>query len=171
MSPIKLDAYEEEVVAMAKEISYYLQKSGASPADSQDIAQDVLVKILETDLTLPYDKLRAWLYRSAIRAYIDKYRRDKRYHELLQVEFFKPDQLTVYDRGDYSELYEAVLALKTDQALVIEAYYFQGLSTKETARLLGFSQPKVKILLHRARQALKDRLLAQGLDSQAYFPH
>lgn len=41
---IKLDEYEKEVVGIAEEISFYLQKSGATRADSQDIAQDVLVK-------------------------------------------------------------------------------------------------------------------------------
>ncbi len=45
------------------------------------------MKILEAELVLPFEKLRAWLYRSAVRAYIDKYRRDKRYHEILQKEF------------------------------------------------------------------------------------
>lgn len=60
---IKLDEYEKEVVAIAEEISFYLQKSGATRADSQDIAQDVLVKILESDIVLPFEKMRAWLYR------------------------------------------------------------------------------------------------------------
>lgn len=172
MRVIRLDAYEEELVAVAKEISFYLQKAGASPADSQDIAQDVLVKILEADIVLPYDKLRAWLYRSAIRAYIDTYRRDKRYHEILQAEFFKPDQLTVYDREDYDYLYQVVVSLKQNQALVIDAYYFQGLSTKETAQLLGMSQVKVKTTLFRARQALRTLLEEQGLDaSLLQSPH
>lgn len=86
---IKLDEYEKEIIGIVEEISYYLQKSGAGPADSQDIAQDVLVKLLESDIVLPFEKLRAWLYRSAVRAYIDKYRRDKRYHEILQKEFLE----------------------------------------------------------------------------------
>lgn len=95
---IKLDEYEKEVVGIAEEISFYLQKSGATRADSQDIAQDVLVKILESDIVLPFEKMRAWLYRSAVRAYIDKYRRDKRYHEILQRDFFRQEMLVLYDR-------------------------------------------------------------------------
>lgn len=164
---IRLDAYEEALLGISQEISFYLQKSGASPADSQDIAQDVLVKILEMDLVLPYDKLRAWLYRSAVRAYIDKYRRDRRYHEILQTEFFKSDQVTVYDREDYDYLYQAVASLKTNYALVLDAHYFQDLSIKETAQLLGFSQTQVKVTLFRARQALKKVLEEQGLDKAA----
>nr|WP_105138953.1 MULTISPECIES: anti sigma factor C-terminal domain-containing protein [Streptococcus] len=58
---IKLDQYEKEVIGIAEEISYYLQKSGASPADSQDIAQDVLVKLLESDIVLPLNDLQAFV--------------------------------------------------------------------------------------------------------------
>lgn len=45
---IKLDNYEKEIIGIAEEISYYLQKSGATYADSQDIAQDVLLKIIRS---------------------------------------------------------------------------------------------------------------------------
>lgn len=167
MSQIRLDDYENDVVAMAKEISFYLQKAGASPADSQDIAQDVLIKLLEAELVLPYDKIRAWLYRSAIRAYIDKYRRDKRYHELVQLDFFAPDQVTAFDRDDFDFLYQAVGRLKDLQALVIDAYYFQDLSVKAISQLLGMSQAKVKTTLFRARKALKRDLEGQGFDAQS----
>lgn len=130
---IRLDPYEKEVVAMAEEISYYLQKSGAKPADSQDIAQDVLVKILESEISLPFDKLRAWLYRSAIHAYIDKYRRDKHYHALLQKEFFKQEAMVKFDHHSYQPLYEAVAALPSNYQTVIDLYYFQNLTVKEIA--------------------------------------
>lgn len=167
---IRLDAYEEAVLGIAQEISFYLQKSGASLVDSQDIAQDVLVKILETDIVLPYHKLRAWLYRSAVRAYIDKYRRDKRYHELIQQHFFRAEELTIYDQEDYDFLYQAVASLKPNYAMVLEAHYFQDLSVKETAQLLGMSQGQVKVTLFRARQALKAELEKQGLDKDVLRP-
>ncbi|WP_398577462.1 RNA polymerase sigma factor, partial [Streptococcus parasuis] len=95
---IKLDEYDKDVLAIAEEISFYLQKSGATRADSQDIAQDVLVKILESDIVFPFEKMRAWLYRSAVRTYIDKYRREKHYHEILQRDFFRQDMLVLYDQ-------------------------------------------------------------------------
>ncbi|MFI3054779.1 hypothetical protein ODU25_06395, partial [Streptococcus suis] len=34
----------------------------------------------------------------------DKYRRDKRYYEILQKEFFRREDLLVYDQEDYEEL-------------------------------------------------------------------
>ena len=162
---IQLDQYEKELVAIAKEISYYLQKSGANRADADDIAQDILVKVLEAELVLARDKLRAWLYRTAVRSYIDKYRRDKRYQDILQLEFFKPEQVTVYDRENYDFLYQAINSLKEEDALILDSYYFQDLSTKEIAKLFSISTSKVKITLFRARKQLKKLLEAEDWDA------
>ncbi|NQK67032.1 RNA polymerase sigma factor [Streptococcus suis] len=151
---IKLDEYEKEVVGIAEEISFYLQKSGATPADSQDIAQDVLVKILESDIVLPFEKMRAWLYRSAVRAYIDKYRRDKRYHEILQKDFFRQDAYVKFDDHSYEPLYLAVEELPAKFQVVLDLYYFQELSVKEIAEILGMSQSLVKVNLYRGRKQL-----------------
>lgn len=57
MSRIKLDGYEMELLGFAKEISYYLQKSGASAENARDISQDVLVKMLESEIVLPFEKI------------------------------------------------------------------------------------------------------------------
>ncbi|HEL2055367.1 TPA: RNA polymerase sigma factor [Streptococcus suis] len=165
---IKLDEYEKEIIGIAEEISYYLQKSGASPADSQDIAQDVLLKILETEIVLPFDKLRAWLYRSAVRVYIDKYRRDKRYYEILQKEFFRREDLLVYDQEGYEELYQAVADLPEKYQQVIDLYYFQDMSVKEVAHILGTGQSWVKITLYRGRKQLRKILEERGYDYEDF---
>lgn len=145
-----------------------MQKSGAGPADSQDIAQDVLVKLLESDIVLPFEKLRAWLYRSAVRAYIDKYRRDKRYYEILQKEFFRREDLLVYDQEDYEELYQAVAALPEKYQQVIDLYYFQDMSVKEVAHILGYSQSLVKINLYRGRKLLGKLLKEKGYEYENF---
>ncbi|WP_105209779.1 RNA polymerase sigma factor [Streptococcus suis] len=165
---IKLDEYEKEVIGIAEEISYYLQKSGATFADSQDIAQDILVKILEAELVLPFDKLRAWLYRSAVRAYIDKYRRDKHYHEILQREFFTSENVLTYDIENYEELYQAVADLPTKYQHVIDLYYFQDMSVKEIAHILGYSQSLVKINLYRGRKLLAKNLKGKGYEYENF---
>lgn len=165
---IKLDEYEKEIIGIAEEISYYLQKSGASPADSQDIAQDVLLKILETEIVLPFDKLRAWLYRSAVRVYIDKYRRDKHYHEILQREFFASEKVLVYDKEGYEELYQAVADLPAKYQHVVDLYYFQDMSVKEIAHILGYSQSLVKINLYRGRKQLRKILEERGYDYEDF---
>lgn len=165
---IKLDEYEKEVMTIAEEISYYLQKSGATFADSQDIAQEALVKILESDIVLPLEKLRAWLYRSAVRSYIDKYRRDKRYYEILQRDFFRKEAVVLYDQSDYEELYEAVVELSDNYRIAIDLYYFQDMSVKEIAHILGCSQGAVKTNLHRGREQLAQILEEKGYEYENF---
>ena len=159
---MKLDGYEVKLLEFAEEISYYLQKSGASTENARDISQDVLVKMLESELILPFDKMRAWMYRVAVRLYIDRYRRDKKYWEILQREFFRNENTTPFDTPDYEPLYQAVALLKEKYRLVIDLYYFQNLSTKEICQVLGISASKVKIDLMRGRHHLQKLLEKEG---------
>jgi RNA polymerase sigma-70 factor (ECF subfamily) len=158
---IKLDDFEKELIGFAKEIAYYLRKSGASPEEANDISQDVLVKMLESEIILPFEKMRAWMYRSAVRLYIDHYRRDKKYLDILQKEFFKNMQ-NKYETPDYLPLYHAVQKLPRKYRMVIDLHYFQDLSVKEIAELLHISISKVKIDLMRGRQRLKKQLEKEG---------
>ena len=47
-----------------------MQKSGAGAENARDISQDVLVKMLESEIILPFEEIRAWMYRVAIRLLI-----------------------------------------------------------------------------------------------------
>ncbi|MGV3049915.1 RNA polymerase sigma factor [Streptococcus hyovaginalis] len=162
MRHIKLDAYEKELLGFAKEIAFYLRKSGASMEQANDISQDILVKMLESDVVLPFEKMRAWMYRSAFRLYIDQYRRDKTYLDILKRDFFQTDELTAFQTPDYIPLYQAMEKLKESYRLVVDLYYFQGLSVKEVAQVLHVSASKVKIDLMRGRKALKTLLEKEG---------
>ncbi len=162
MRHIKLDTYEKELLGFAKEIAFYLRKSGASMEQANDISQDILVKMLESDVVLPFEKIRAWMYRSALRLYIDQYRRDKTYLNILKRDFFQTDELTAFQTPDYIPLYQAMEKLKESYRLVVDLYYFQGLSVKEVAQVLHVSVSKVKIDLMRGRKALKTLLEKEG---------
>ena len=159
---MKLDQYERELVSIAEEIVYYLMRSGVSKHDSLDVTQDVLVKMLESNFVLPREKLRSWMYRVAIRTYIDSYRREKKYQEILQEEFFR-EGLTSYDQELGSQLYDLLSELSSQFQTVLDLYYFQGFSVKEISHILGTSQSKVKIDLMRGRNKLKKIIKERGL--------
>ena len=88
------------MIGFAREIVSYLQKSGASKVEAEDVVQDVFVKMLETEVIIPAEKMRAWMYRVSIRRYIDRYRRDKRYLEILRKEFFGKDLVNPFENED-----------------------------------------------------------------------
>ncbi len=160
---IHLDDYEKELISWAHEIVGYLVKSGASPADAQDVTQDVFVKLLESEMVLPAGKLRAWMYRVAVRRYIDLYRRDKTYQDILKKEFFRKEDLLYYDQENGETLHLAISKLNKSQQLVLELYYFQGFSVKEISHILDISTSKVKVDLMRGREKLKHILEKEGL--------
>lgn len=159
---MKLDQYEKELVSIAEEIVYYLMRSGISKDDGMDVTQDVLVKMLESNFVLPREKIRSWMYRVAIRNYIDSYRRGKKYQEILQQEFFR-EGLTSYDQELGSQLYDLLSELPSQFQTVLDLHYFQGFSVKEISHILGNSQSKVKIDLMRGRNTLKKIIKERGL--------
>lgn len=162
MKRIKLDDYEKELVGFAQEISYYLRKSGASPEQAKDISQDILVKMLESDIVLPFEKMRAWMYHAAIRLYIDYYRRDKKYLDILQRDFFHEANDLKFETPDYLPLHQAIEKLSDRFRIVLDLYYFQDLSVKEIAKVLHVSVSKVKVDLMRGRQELRKILEKEG---------
>ena len=159
---MKLDQYEKELVSIAEEIVYYLMRSGISKDDGMDVTQDVLVKMLESNFVLPREKIRSWMYRVAIRNYIDSYRRGKKYQEILQQEFFR-EGVTSYDQELGSQLYDLLSELPSQFQTVLDLHYFQGFSVKEISHILGNSQSKVKIDLMRGRNKLKKIIKERGL--------
>jgi RNA polymerase sigma-70 factor (ECF subfamily) len=126
------------------------------------VTQDVLVKMLESNFVLPREKIRSWMYRVAIRNYIDSYRRGKKYQEILQQEFFR-EGLTSYDQELGSQLYDLLSELPSQFQTVLDLHYFQGFSVKEISHILGNSQSKVKIDLKRGRNKLKKIIKERGL--------
>lgn len=161
---IKLDEYETVLIRFAKDVLYYLIKAGVKKEQAEDVVQDIFVTLLEMPVSIPGDKMRAFMYRSAIRRYIDKYRRDKRYREILQQEFFNSCEPSPFETADYDFLLEEIEQLPQQEALLLDLFYFQGFSIKEIALLLSYSTSKVKVRLHRSRQKLRKALKEKGYD-------
>ena len=150
------------MIGFAREIVFYLQKSGASKAEAEDVVQDVFVKMLETDLVIPAEKMRAWMYRVSIRRYIDRYRRDQHYLEILQKEFFKQDAIQPFENDHYELLRTTIEELPTKEAMLLDLYYFQNFTVKEIAQIMSYSVSKVKVQLMRSRIKLRHKLEKKG---------
>ena len=150
------------MIGFAQEIVFYLQKSGASKAEAEDVVQDVFVKMLETDLVIPAEKMRAWMYRVSIRRYIDRYRRDQHYLEILQKEFFKQDEIRPFENDHYGLLRTTIEELPTKEAMLLDLYYFQNFTVKEIAQIMSYSVSKVKVQLMRSRIKLRHKLEKKG---------
>lgn len=158
---VKIYQYEDRLIQLSKELIFYLIKMGSTKEDAQDIAQEVFVKILETELILPMDKVKAWMYRVAIRKYLDLYRRKKRYSEIIEENFLSlPNWQLQPEQNEL--LYIALNQLDPSSASLLIMKYEQELSIKEMMSILDASESKIKSDLFRARKKLVQILEKEG---------
>lgn len=151
---MRLDQYEAFLVELSTELQRYLVSRGARPETAADICQDVFVKALEMDLALPPDKLRGYLYRVAWSTYLDHYRRERRYRELV-AQYLVPNQREQVNQQTTGQLAFPFQKLRPKERDLLILRYDQGLSIKEIAMRLGRRPGAVKMRLRRVHQKLK----------------
>lgn len=167
MLELKRLNYEDALIQVSHEVLNYLLKTGISREDAQDVIQDTFVKMIETDLDLPYKQTRAWMYRVAIRTYIDRYRRKQRYQELLELHFKEPLYWEFPNLPD-RDLYNGLEKLKLEDVSLLIMRYEQELSIKDIAQIFDVSPNKIKTDLFRTRQRLK-KILLDGDEKNGKF--
>lgn len=126
------------------------------PQDAEDAVQEVFLRLYTAEK--PFESgehLRRWLIRVTINVCKDALKSPwrKRRVPLESV----PDQ-PVFDKPEERELYQAVMSLPEKYRTVLDLFYYEELSTKEIAALLGLRQSAVTTRLSRARELLKQQL-------------
>lgn len=117
--------------------------------DSEDIMQDVLVKLYHSGKTFrDGEHTKAWLIRVTVNRCRDVLRSQKR----LRTEELDP--ASAAPQSD-SGLDEAMDSLGMEYRLVVYLHYYEGYGVKDIARMLRISESNVKIRLKRAREKLK----------------
>lgn len=135
----------------------------------QDAVDDVVADILETiirkksDLRLASNP-SAWIYAVARSKVADFYRRQGREHTALQTLNTDPTLLSHDDPHDKPGLHDCVMGFigrlsETDQA-ILEEIDINGTRQTDFATRNAVALPKVKSRVQRARNRLRDRLVA-----------
>jgi RNA polymerase sigma-70 factor, ECF subfamily len=143
-------------------LNHFLRGRVSDPAEAEDLLQEVFIRVHQHLCCLPGpEKMDSWLYQIARNLVIDHYRRRKDWAEI-------PESLPAEDEiveEDPQE--ELALSLREmvdrlpepyRQALILTEY--EGLNQKELAERLGISFSGAKSRVQRARQKLRDLLLA-----------
>ena len=161
----------------------FIRRRVADEATAEDLLQDVFLKIHQQGEQLrDARRLESWIYQITRNLIIDYYRRHhQRETPLDEVEGLDlPEELPADDI--VSELLPCIrfmvlaLADQDRQALILTEY--QGLTQKELGERLGLSLSGAKSRVQRARERLKQELLACchfELDRRGhifdYYPH
>lgn len=157
-----MESFEHLWSHFSQQVGRFIRSRVEDEATAEDILQEVFLRIHTRMHTLSDDnRLESWVYQIARNAIIDHYRRRRELAEIPE---------TIADVGGLEEpdaadilaasLREMVETLPEPyrQALILTEYH--GLSQAELAEQMGISLSGAKSRVQRARQRIKDELLA-----------
>lgn len=158
-----MERYYPRVLRMAFLIS-------GSYADSEDIVQETFVQCYVNRKKIRQPELfERWLYKTLTREAWRICRRTRREQPVEEV--FGENQPAgpsvleeVMKSTRDRELYEAVSRLPAKQRTAVVLYYFNGLTTKEIASVMGCLEGTVKSRLYTARNQLR-QVLSDGREA------
>ncbi|MBP1709081.1 MAG: rpoE [Deltaproteobacteria bacterium] len=139
---------------------------------AEEVAHDVFVKAYQSLLTFKFKGgFKQWLSVIAVRICYDFWRKEYRSREIPMSSCSEEEQnlaeramakqsirFTSQENSqkEASELLDRALdKLSPEDRMVLELVYFEGLSAKEAAGLLGWSIANVKIRIFRSRKKLR----------------
>lgn len=125
--------------------------------DANDVVQEVLLCYhLYADKTFENEEhLRAWLLRVGINKAKDLVRSP--WHR-LRVCFEGYEEEITFEEPEEQILYQEVMKLPEKYRIVIHLYYYEDMTIKEIAEILGKSESSIKMRLSRGREFLKNIL-------------
>ena len=127
-----------------------------SPADAEDAAQTVMLKLWQTDTDFTDgDPLRRWLVRVTLNVCKDMTRSPWRRHTVPLEELPEP----VFSDREHQDLFQEVMALPGKYRVPLYLYYYEGYSAAEVGELLHLNVSTVQTRLARARGKLKTMLM------------
>ncbi len=150
--------YDRHVAAIYRYVYYRVRDD----AEAEDLTSDVFMRALKAMPRYePRQAFRAWLYRIARNAVIDRARRGDRqvsYEDAL--EHPSADQIVVPDEevlahSDNATLRGALAKLTPLQQEVVVLHFLEGYSTGEIARIVGKREGTVRGIQFRAIGALR----------------
>jgi RNA polymerase sigma-70 factor (ECF subfamily) len=158
--------YGEKILHLA----YLMVKDRAI---AEDITQEVFMKAYQAfDSFRGESSVKTWLYRIAMNE-SKKYLRSWSFRQIFSTlgqmrdEYMErvsyPDvESTVISNMNKEDIAEAVMSLSPSYRQIITLYYYEDLSIKEVAQVLGISEAVVRAKLHRARKQFKKRIEKEG---------
>ncbi len=136
---------------------------------AEDLAEDTFVKIITKKPGFSgRSTFKTWLYAIGRNVAKDYLRRHKNMVEISREELceIKSDEQLlekVYIKEEEKiELHRAMDKLSTDYRQVLWLCYFEELSCKEAARVMGKSVHNIETMLYRARKSLRTQLDKEG---------
>ena len=160
-------AFAELFRRWSPRLTRLLQRDLGRAEDAHDLMQQTFLQLHRARLDFrPTAKLRPWLYTIALNLKRQHFRRAGRRPE-TSIEDAGHDPAAP-DPGPDARIADAQLRAALDvlpeaQREVIVLHWFEGLSFKEVAEVVGASQSAVKVRAHRGYTKLREVLVQRGV--------
>mgnify|MGYP001239093714 CR=1 FL=1 len=137
---------------------------------TEDLVQEVYIKVIQSyDTFQGKSSEKTWLFSIARHVTIDYFRKHGRRKKYLSSNSIDEHQPFISDQSplpqeiaekneEIKKLYHYLDYCTEDQKMVLILRFIQGLSIKETASTLNWSESKVKTTQHRGINLLKDKM-------------
>ena len=151
----------DEVVRFYSPMIYRLALTKTkSSHDADDIFQEVFLKLVMRERPFESEEHRkAWLIRVTINCcnshFVAPWRKNVASMEDVMLEQLPDEDEAFYRETDSPDVYAEVLKLPEQMREVVLLFYYEDMSVREIAEMIGTSEVNVKKRLSRARQKLR----------------
>lgn len=158
------EAFEEFARSFGRRLLHYSLLICRQREDAEEVVQDTLLQLHNhiAELREP-SRLRPWAFRIARNTCLMK-RRGRRRAPRNEVALDPAGDdnplltCTLANGADIRQVYAAIARLPAEQLMVVLLRSVEGMTTGETAEVLGVSEESVKGRLKRARQSIQEQI-------------
>lgn len=154
--------FERLVIRYKDGLIYYLNKIIKNITIAEDLAQDAFVEVyVHKERYVPGKaSFKTYLYTIGHHKAVDYVRKNQR--EIL-TDFGEESgtmsgadspEVHLLEQEGKEELYRAMKTLKEEYQKILVLTELEGMKLKDAAKVMGKTEPQVKVLAHRARKAL-----------------
>jgi len=132
--------------------------------NAKDITQDSFLKVLENIKGFRNEsKFSTWLYKIVYNQSIQFIQKTNstNFTDIESVKAY--DFSNDYSNGEdkYLELYQIIDQLEDNERNIVKLFYLAGKSIKDINSITGLSISNIKVILHRARKRLREKLTTE----------
>jgi RNA polymerase sigma factor (sigma-70 family) len=124
---------------------------------SNDVLQEVFIKIFKSIKSYNNTgSFEGWLKRITVNTAINTLRAEKKFSQHVELDGISISEDPHYDDSAY--ILTEISNLSDQYRNVFNLFTVEGYSAKETSEILGVSEANVRVLNHRAKKILQDKL-------------
>lgn len=163
----KPEAFERIVIKYKKNLIYFITRYVKNIEIAEDIFQEVILYILENKEKYNSEySLKTFMYiiaKSKALNYIkhDKYIKNVKYNEIIEESQLIED--VIYSREIAIEIRKNINKLPRKYQIVLYLTQLDGISYKETAKIMDKTEKQIKTLVYNAKKKLKQILIKEKI--------